>query len=35
VKNLDDVRRCIQVAETPIAGVVHAAMGLDVSLILP
>src|SRR4051794_15085989 len=29
VQNLDDVRRCVQAAETPIAGVVHAAMGLD------
>lgn len=34
VKDLDDVRRCIRVAERPIAGVIHAAMGLDVSPIL-
>ncbi|OQE18226.1 hypothetical protein PENSTE_c018G07178, partial [Penicillium steckii] len=32
VKNLDDVQRCVQAAETPIAGVVHAAMGLDEAL---
>jgi hypothetical protein len=30
VANFEDARRCIQAAGTPIGGVVHAAMGLDV-----